>query len=69
MLFKKLFKKLTKFLPFDGEFKLFKDFDDLKYFKSKEGKGFYGQQGNLYEGRKFGIVNESSKRKDPTVPF
>jgi len=49
--------------------KLFKDFDDLKYFKSKEMKGFYGQQGHLYEGRKFGIVDESSKRKDPTVPF
>ena len=47
--------------------KFFNEFDDLKYFKSNKGKGFYGQQGNLYKGKNFGTA--SSKSKDPTVPF
>ena len=49
--------------------KFFSSFDDLKYFKSNTGKGFRGQNGNLYEGRTFGKLDGSNKSKDPTVPF
>jgi hypothetical protein len=49
--------------------KFFDEFDDLKYYKSNKGKGFYGQQGNLYKGKNFGTLDDSGKTKEPTVPF
>ena len=48
---------------------IFKNFEDLKYFKSKQNKQFYGQKGNLYSGRTFGVLKKSEKSHDPTVPF
>ena len=48
---------------------IFKNFDDLKYFKSRKSKGFYGQQGNLYDGKTFGKIDASVKKKKPTIPF
>jgi radical SAM protein with 4Fe4S-binding SPASM domain len=57
------FKKLFKYEKF------FKEFDDLKYYKSNKKNGFYGQKGDLYKGTNFGTLNEANKTKDPTVPF
>ena len=57
------FKKLFNYKKF------FKEFDDLKYYKSNKKNGFYGQKGDLYKGTNFGTLNEANKTKDPTVPF
>ncbi len=49
--------------------KFYEEFDDLKYYKSNKKNGFYGQKGDLYDGKNFGTLNDSNKTKDPTVPF
>ena len=49
--------------------KLFQNFDDLVYKKKKIKKQYFGQRGDLYQGRTFGILRKDEKTNKPTVPF
>ena len=55
---------------FFGFKNIYKKFDDLKYSSNlTTKKSYFGQKGDLYSGRTFGILDDAEKKKKPTIPF